>query len=147
MIYYKHVSDRNKIILTLPFRRNDFSNSECCVLYSICPMLCAVPQAGLCWSLYSLALEPLVDPLATFSLSLPAGWGEPTGWALTFLPLSPILLAAIIHLTCGARGVPKMMVGAWHRRKEDKGRHCCLWDRIASIPCCASSSVPRRVEE
>jgi hypothetical protein len=51
-----------------------------------------------------------VDPLATFSLSLPAGWGEPLGWALTFLPLSPILLAAIVHLTCGARGVPKVMV-------------------------------------
>ena len=67
-------------------------------------------QAGLCWALYSLALEPLVDPLATFALSLPAGWGEPLGWALTFLPLSPILLAAIVHLTCGARGVPKVMV-------------------------------------
>jgi hypothetical protein len=77
----------------------------CYLLYSS-----VLPQAALCWSLYSLALEPRLDPLATFSLSLPAGWGEPLGWALTFLPLSPILIAAIIHLTCGARGVPKIMV-------------------------------------
>ena len=69
-------------------------------------------QGGLIWRLQQLSLDHLVDPLATFSVSLPAEWGMPLGWSLSFLPLSPILLGALVHLAFGARGVQRSLVSA-----------------------------------
>jgi len=45
-------------------------------------------------------------------MSLPPGWGMPLGWALSFLPLSPLVLGGLVHLIFGARGVPRVMVSA-----------------------------------
>ena len=81
-----------------------------------------------------LSLDHLVDPLATFDMSLPAEWGMPLGWSLAFLPLFPILLGAVVHLIFGARGVDRVTVsiynkgeGAWsvYLARGSQGRVDC----------------------
>ena len=57
-----------------------------------------------------MAIEHLIDPLATFSMSLPASWGVPLGLSLAVLPVAPIIIGGIVHLLFGARGVPRTTV-------------------------------------
>ena len=63
-----------------------------------------LPQASLAWHLYLLAREPL-------GLSLPSGWGLALAWSLAAIPLTPLVLAALVQLAWVRRGVPISMVG------------------------------------
>jgi len=97
----KDISDMSRVAL------HHFISSHLSTLYyTVIPVL---TLGGLIWRLQQLSLDHLIDPLATFSVSLPAEWGMPLGWSLSFLPLSPILLGAIVHLAFGARGVQRSL--------------------------------------
>ena len=89
-------------------------------------------QATLVWHLYGLSTDHLEEPLAAFGMSLPSGfvacillsafpcnighsllcprWGLPLAWALSALPLTPLLLGAVLQLAWIRRGVPFTMV-------------------------------------
>ena len=41
-------------------------------------------------------------------------WGLPLAWALSALPLTPILLGAVLQIAWIRRGVPFTMVSGWH---------------------------------
>jgi len=96
----KDLADMSRVCL------HHFVSSHLSTLYySVIPVMVL---GGLVWRLRLLSLDHLVDPLATFDMSLPAEWGMPLGWSLAFLPLFPILLGAVVHLIFGARGVDRV---------------------------------------
>ena len=66
-------------------------------------------QASLVYSLHSLSTLHLAQPFKTFGLLLPH-WGMPLGWAFAFLPLSPLVFGAVVHLVWGGAGVPRLSV-------------------------------------
>jgi len=94
----KDVADMSK--LSLPH----WVTSHLSVIYtSILPVFLA---ASLGWVLYSLSLDHLEEPLATFGLSLPHRWGILLAWSLSGLPILPLVLGALVRLAWVPRGVP-----------------------------------------
>lgn len=94
----RDVSDMSK--MTLPH----WLTSHLSVIYTTVHPL--VLTSSLCWVLYQLSLNHLEAPLATFGQSLPPVWGLPLGWALSALPLFPVLLGALFTLVWIRSGVP-----------------------------------------
>ena len=43
-------------------------------------------------------------------MTLPAEWGMPLGWSLTFIPILIIIGGLLFHLLWNGRGMPFMMV-------------------------------------
>ena len=65
-----------------------------------------------------LTTQHLTEPLSTFGLLLPA-WGIPMGWSLAFLPISPIVLWAVVHCIWGDRGVQSIQpTEQWARNEK-----------------------------
>jgi len=76
------------------------------IFYSLLPIALT---ATLVWHLYGLSSDHLEEPLAAFGMALPSGWGLPLAWALSALPLTPLLLGAVLQLAWIRRGVPFTM--------------------------------------
>jgi len=76
------------------------------IYYSLLPLLLT---GALVSHLYLLSSAHQVEALAVFGVSLPGGWGLPLAWALAALPLTPILIGAILQLAWVRRGVPITM--------------------------------------
>jgi len=116
-ILMKDISSMSK--LSLPH----WATSHLSVIYF--SFLPAFLSACLFQSLHSLGSHHLVQPLSTFGLLLPH-WGMPMGWSLAILPISPILLGALVHCVCGNRGVPRFSnfmkslepTEKWHRNRH-----------------------------
>jgi len=69
--------------------------------YSLIPIFL---MSCLGWKLYTLSLEHLTNSFKKFEVALPDEWGVPLALGLSCLPILPLLLGALYHLTCGARG-------------------------------------------
>jgi len=109
----KDLADMSRVCL------HHFVCSHLSVLYyTVVPLL---TLGALSWTLQVLSVDHLVDPLATFDMSLPDEWGMPLGWSLAFLPLAPIVFGAIVHLMFGARGVPRVV--HWKRSLKPTDRY------------------------
>jgi SNF family Na+-dependent transporter len=76
------------------------------IFYSLLPIALT---ATLVWHLVGLSTNHLEEPLAAFGMALPSGWGLPLAWALSALPLTPLLLGAVLQLAWIRRGVPFTM--------------------------------------
>jgi len=94
----KDLSDMSK--LPLPH----WVTSHLSVIYTT--VLPAFLAASLTWVLFSLSLDHLEEPLATFGVSLPPTWGLLLGWSLSGLPILPVVFGVIIRLVWVSRGVP-----------------------------------------
>jgi len=85
--------------------------------YSLLP---ALLFACLAFQLHLLSLQPS----STLTLS-PPDWAASLGWSLSLLPVSPILLGALVHLVWGGRPMPRLqhLLGSlrptkrWHRNR------------------------------
>merc|ERR1712223_529693 len=89
------------------FRLSHWTQAHLSVIfYSLLPI---AMTATLVWHLYGLSTNHLEEPLAAFGMSLPSGWGLPLAWALSALPLTPLLLGAVLQLAWIRRGVPFTM--------------------------------------
>ena len=74
--------------------------------------------AAMAWSLYSLHLDHLEDPLAAFSVSLTAvSWSRILGWSLYGLTLLPVLVGLLVRLAWLTRGVPVLTVHLLYFRR------------------------------
>lgn len=83
-------------------------SSHLSVLYST--VIPAMLMGSLGWNLMELSQEQEKTPLANFSMTLPLKWGMPLGWSLALLPLSPIILGAIIHIAWNDRMISKLVL-------------------------------------
>jgi len=63
--------------------------------------------ACLVHSLNTLSSHHMMQPLSTFGILLPH-WGMPMGWSLAFLPISPIVFGAVVHIVWGDIGLPRL---------------------------------------
>ena len=83
---------------------------------SLAPLLLTATAA---YSLYSLYLDHLEDPLASFGVSLSqSGWPMVLGWSLFGLTVLPITLGILFRLVWVTRGVPLSMVRKTRQTKS-----------------------------
>ena len=73
------------------------------------PTFILIFQSSLVYSLHTLSIHHLTEPLSTFGLLLPH-WGMPMGWSLAFLPISPLVFGAVVHCVWGDKGEPRLLV-------------------------------------
>ena len=67
-------------------------------------------QATLSWHLYTLTHYTVGEPLLSSGISLPIDWGLPVAWSLAILPVTPIVLGAVLHMVWFTNGVPISLV-------------------------------------
>eukprot|EP00093_Oithona_nana_P008682 08682.XXX_255129_257662_1 [CDS] Oithona nana genome sequencing. len=97
----KDLSDMSKLPLT------HYINSHLSVLYvTVIPIILT---CSLAWCLYNTAINHILQPLKNFQMTLPAEWGMPLGWSLTFIPILIIIGGLLFHLLWNGRGMPFMM--------------------------------------
>ena len=89
---------------------------------SLAPLLLTATAA---YSLYSLYLDHLEDPLASFGVSLSqSGWPMVLGWSLFGLTVLPITLGILFRLVWVTRGVPLSMVRKTRQTKSHFNLKC-----------------------
>jgi len=95
----KDLSDLSKV--TLPH----WVTSHMSVIYTtVAPIMVTAAAA---WSLYTLHLDHLEDPMASFGVSLTdLSWTKILGWSLYGLTVLPIVLGVLLRLAWITRGVP-----------------------------------------
>ena len=83
--------------------------SHLSVIYTtVSPLLLT---AAMAWALYTLHLDHLEDPLATFGVSLQElSWTQILGWSLFGLSVLPVVIGALLRLVWITRGVPVLTV-------------------------------------
>ena len=68
---------------------------------------------GAAWSLYTLHLDHLEDPLTSFNMSLTElSWTKILGWSLYGLTVLPVVLGILVRLAWIRKGVPFLTVSA-----------------------------------
>ena len=99
----KDLSDLSKV--TLPH----WVTSHMSVIYTtVAPIMVTAAAA---WSLYTLHLDHLEDPMASFGVSLTdLSWTKILGWSLYGLTVLPIVLGVLLRLAWITRGVPLITV-------------------------------------
>ena len=100
---FQDLSDVSKV--SLPH----LVTSHLSVIYiTVSPLLLT---AAMAWALYTLHLDHLEDPLATFGVSLQElSWTQILGWSLFGLSVLPVIIGALLRLVWITRGVPVLTV-------------------------------------